>query len=133
MRTLARIQQIQSLVQQSMPLLMSGYPPEKLGIRSEEELAIMQITIQQVMQAQQQQNPQAQAMAMEGQARMMEGQAAMVDKQVDMFNAETKRFEAIQKAQKSGMDVNKTMTEIEGQQIKNATDLAKLTSGMTFQ
>jgi len=126
MRTLARIQQVQSLVQQALPLLMNGYPPEKLGIRSEEELAIMQITIQQVMQAQQQQNPQLQAMAMEGQARMLEGQAAMVDKQVDMFNAETKRFEAIQKAQKLGMDANKTMADIEGQQLDNMAKVQEM-------
>lgn len=132
-RTIARLQEVQALVQQALPLLMQGYPPEKLGIRSEEELAIMQVTMQQAIQAQQQPNPQAMLAQAEAQARIMEGQADLQDKVVDRFNAETKRFEAVQKAQKAGIDANKVMSEIEGQQIQNATDLAKLTTGRALQ
>ena len=132
-RTMARIQQIRALVSSSMDLLMAGYDPRKLGLTSEEDMAVAQVVIQQALQQMQQQNPQAQALAMEGQARMMEGQAALIDKEVDKFNAETKRFEAIQKAQKAGMDIQKTMADIEGQQLQNATQLAKMINGTALQ
>lgn len=128
-RAMARRMQIQAMVQTSMPLIMAGYPLDKLGLTDEEEVAIAQVMIQQAMQAQQQPNPQAQLAAMEGQARMMEGQAALIDKEVDRFNAETKRLDAMTKAQKAGFDANKIAAETEGQQLKNAMEFGQIVTG----
>ncbi|MEK9713364.1 MAG: portal protein, partial [Thalassolituus sp.] len=128
-RTMARFMQIQSIVQSSMPLLMAGFPPEKVGLVDEEEQMIAQVMIQQMVQASQQPNPQAQLAAAESQARIMEGQADLIDKEVDRFNAETKRFEAMTKAQKAGFDAGKIAAETEGQQLKNASEFGNLVSG----
>lgn len=124
-RRIARIQQIQALVQTTMPLIMAGYPLEELGIKTEEERAIAGVMVQMAQAQMQQQNPQAQLAAMEGQARMMEGQASLIDKQVDQFNAETKRLEAITKAQKTGVDINKALAETDKIQLENAQTLAQ--------
>ena len=131
-RTMARVNQIRALVNNSMDLLMAGYDPKKLGLTSEEDIEIAKVVIQGVMQSQQSGNPQAKMMEMEGQARMMEGQAALMDKEIDMFNAETKRAEVSIKAEKAGIDAQKVMAETEGQQIKNASEFGSALRG-TYQ
>lgn len=128
-RRIARIQQITAMVETSMPLLLAGYPPSELGIRTQEEKAIAQVVIQSAMQKMQQQDPQAQMLAMEGQARLMEGQSALLDKQVDQFNAETRRLEVIAKAEKAGIDSQKTLVEIEGVQLENAKKVGQVLTG----
>ncbi len=128
-RRMARMQQIQMMVQQAMPLIMAGYPLQELGIRTKEEQAIAQVTIQMAQQQMQQQNPNAQLAAAEAQARMMEGQAAMLDKQVDMFNAETKRLEAVTKAEKTGVDINKALVETQGIELENAKKTGQIITG----
>lgn len=128
-RRLARIQQVQAVVSQTMPLIIAGYPIANLGIRTEEEQAIAKVMIQQYVQQQQGQDPAAQLAQAEAQARMMEGQASLLDKQVGKFNAETKRLEAVAKAQKTGVDINKALAETEGVRLENAKKTGQILQG----
>ena len=132
-RTLARIQQVRALVSSNIDLLMAGYDPRKLGLTTEEDIAIAQMVMQATLQQMQQPNPQAQALAAEGQARMMEGQAALMNEQTDQFNAITKRMEAEAKAAKAGVDIEKVRTEIESNQIDNAVAIGRAVSGVALQ
>lgn len=128
-RAMARRMQIQAIVQSSLPLIMAGYPLDKLGLVDEEEVAIAQVTMQQIMQAQQQPNPQAMLAQAESQARVMEGQAAIQNELNDRFEAETKRMKVIIDGNKAGVDMQKTAAETEGQQLKNASEFGNLISG----
>lgn len=128
-RKMARHMQIRSMVQMQLPLIMAGYPLEKLGIVDEEERMIASLIVREAMQAAQQQNPQIQAMMMEGQARMMEGQAALMNEQIDMMNAETKRLEVSAKVQKMGIDAQEVLAKTQGQQLENAKKYGQVITG----
>jgi len=87
---------------------------------------------QMLMQAQQNQQPdaQTQALLMEGQARMQEGQAAIMNEendriklQIDQYKADTDRQKVIIEAQKAGLQMRDIAVSTQGKQIDNAMKL----------
>ncbi len=87
---------------------------------------------QMLMQAQQNQQPdaQTQALLMEGQARMQEGQAAIMNEendriklQIDQYKADTDRQKVIIEAQKAGLQMRDLAVSTQGKQIDNAMKL----------
>jgi len=121
MRKIARMNEIQILVSQSLQFLMAGYPIENLGITEPEDVQMAMMIAQQMIQSQQQAQQDPAMIAAVAQDKI--ANAELLDKQVDQFNAETKRLEAVTKAQKAGFDIAKIQAETAGKQIDNAKQM----------
>lgn len=115
-------------------MLMMGLDPKP---ESDEEKQYVQQKIQMMQQQQEQQQDPAMIMAQaESQARIMEGQAAMQNEVNDanenaikQYDAQTKRIDVMTKAQKAGVDIQKTEADTQGQYIENAQKMTQTTLG----
>lgn len=119
-RKMARFNEIKIMVAE-------GVDPD---LKSDEERQYAQQVIQQ-MQAQAQNAQANDPMMLAAQAEMMKGQADLMDVEndrakiaIDAENAQTKRIQVMAQAQKAGVDVQKTMMDIDSQQLDNALKVA---------
>lgn len=139
MRVMAKMQSMQILISQMLPMLMQGsITLREIGYTTPEDQQLASSIAQRLIQAQQnQQNPQAQLAAAEAQARMMEGQAALQNEQNDAVKNQiayekmlNDRAKVQIDAQKAGVAIDKDLAQIEGTQLDNMQKAANLVGGI---